>query len=163
MNEEIRARAVRLISAEGEQVGIVPVPEAMRVARDSGLDLVEVAPGADPPVCRIMDYGKFKYQTSKKVQEARKKTRTLQLKEIKFRPRTEEHDLGFKIRNVRKFLEKKNRVKVSVTFRGREMAYMASGVGLLQKVAEQIADLGSMEQEPKQEGRNIMSMIIIPK
>ena len=163
VNEHIRAREVRLISAEGEQLGILPLDEALKTAKDVGLDLVEVAPNSDPPVCRIMDYGKFKYQTSKKVQEARKKSRTVQVKEIKLRPNTEEHDLGFKLRNVKKFLEKKNRVKVSVFFRGREMAHMDSGRELLKRVAEEVMDEGTVEEAPKQEARNRITMVIAPK
>jgi len=163
VNERIRSRVVRLISAEGEQLGIVPVREALNVARDEGLDLVEVAPNSDPPVCRAMDYGKFKYQANKRVQEARKKTRGGQLKEIKLRPRTEDHDLGFKIRNMKKFLEQKSRVKVTIFFRGREMAYKEAGVKLLERVAEAIAEEGTVDQGPTQEARNRMSMVIIPK
>jgi translation initiation factor IF-3 len=163
VNEHIRAREVRLISAEGEQLGILQIAEALRAARDAGLDLVEVAPNSDPPVCRIMDYGKFKYQTSKKVQEGRKKSRALQVKEIKLRPNTEEHDLGFKLRSVKKFLDKKNRVKVSVFFRGREMAYMEAGRELLKRVAEEVMDKGTVEEEPKLEARNRMTMVIVPK
>ena len=163
VNEHIRAREVRLISAEGEQLGILSLDEAFKTAKNVGLDLVEVAPNSDPPVCRIMDYGKFKYQTSKKVQEARKKSRTVQVKEIKLRPNTEEHDLGFKLRNVKKFLEKKNRVKVSVFFRGREMAHMDSGRELLKRVAEEVMDEGTVEEAPKQEARNRITMVIAPK
>jgi translation initiation factor IF-3 len=135
----------------------------LRAARDAGLDLVEVAPNSDPPVCRIMDYGKFKYQTSKKVQEARKKSRGLQVKEIKLRPNTEEHDLGFKVRSIKKFLDKKNRVKVSVFFRGREMAYMEAGRELLKRVAEEVMEKGAVEEEPKLEARNRITMVIVPK
>ena len=163
VNEHIRAREVRLISAGGEQLGILPLDEALKTAKNVDLDLVEVAPNSDPPVCRIMDYGKFKYQTSKKVQEARKKSRTVQVKEIKLRPNTEEHDLGFKLRNVKKFLEKKNRVKVSVFFRGREMAHMDSGRELLKRVAEEVMDEGTVEEAPKQEARNRITMVIAPK
>jgi len=163
VNERIRSREVRLISAEGEQLGIVPVREALNVARDEGLDLVEVAPNSDPPVCRVMDYGKFKYQANKRVQETRKKTRGGQLKEIKLRPRTEDHDLGFKIRNMKKFLEQKSRVKVTIFFRGREMAYKGAGVELLERVAVAVAEEGTVEQGPTQEARNRMSMVIIPK
>jgi translation initiation factor IF-3 len=152
-----------LISDDGEQLGIVPLSEAQGIAIDKGLDLVEVAPNSDPPVCRIMDYGKFKYLTSKKEQEARKKGRASQLKEIKLRPHTEEHDLGFKLRNLRKFLDKKDRVKVTVFFRGREMAYMDAGVKLLKKVAEEVAEEGTVYQQPTRESRNRMSMIIVPK
>ena len=163
VNQDIRAKEVRLISSEGQQLGIVPVPEALRVAQEAGLDLVEVAPNSEPPVCRIMDYGKFKYEASKKLQEARKKTKAFQLKEIKLRPQTDEHDLGFKIRNIKKFLEKKNRVKVTVTFRGREMAYMEAGAELLGRVANEVVDEGSVEQPPTQEARNRMSMVVVPK
>ncbi len=152
-----------MISDDGEQLGIVPLSEAKRIAAESGLDLVEVAPNADPPVCRIMDYGKFKYLASKKDQEARKKGRASQLKEIKLRPHTEEHDLGFKLRNLRKFLEKRDRVKVTVFFRGREMAYMEAGVKLLNRVAEAVAEQGTVYQRPTRESRNRMSMIIVPK
>jgi translation initiation factor IF-3 len=154
---------VRLISAEGQQLGILPIKEALEVAKDEGLDLVEVAPNSDPPVCRIMDYGKFKYKTSKKVQETRKKSKAFQLKEIKLRPNTEDHDLGFKLRNIKRFLDNKNRVKVTVFFRGREMAHMDSGRVLLNRVAEEVMDKGTMEQEPAQEARNRMTMVIVPK
>ncbi|NCO59814.1 MAG: translation initiation factor IF-3 [Deltaproteobacteria bacterium CG_4_8_14_3_um_filter_51_11] len=163
VNERIVSRTVRVISSEGNQLGIIPILEALRIAREEGLDLVEVAPNADPPVCRVMDYGKFKYQTSKKSQEARKKTKAFQLKEIKVRPHTEEHDLGFKVKALRKFLENKNRVKVTVTFRGREMAYLNVGRELLKSIAEEVSDQGGVEQEPLQEARNRMSMVIVPK
>lgn len=163
VNERIRTKSVRLISAEGEQLGIVSVHEAMRVAKDDGLDLVEVAPNSDPPVCRIMDYGKFKYQASKRVQEARKKSKAFQLKEIKMRPHTEDHDLNFKVKNIKKFLDNKNRVKVTVFFRGREMAFMDAGVKLLNRVAEKVSEEGSVEQQPVREARNRMSMVIMPK
>jgi translation initiation factor IF-3 len=163
VNRDIRAREVRLISSEGTQLGILPIQEALRVAKEEGLDLVEVAPNSEPPVCRIMDYGKFKYEASKKLQEARKKSRVVQLKEIKLRPQTDDHDLEFKIKNLKKFLEKKNRVKVTVTFRGREMAYMESGVEILQRVAKEVEDAGAVEQPPTQEARNRMSMVIFPK
>jgi translation initiation factor IF-3 len=163
INERVRASMIRLISADGKQLGILPAREGLRVAKEQGLDLVEVAPNADPPVCRIMDYGKFKYEASKKLQEARKKSKSLQLKEIKLRPHTEDHDLGFKIKNMKKFLDNKNRVKVTVFFRGREMAFMEAGVHLLGRVAEEVADLGTVEQQPVREARNRMSMIIVPK
>ena len=152
-----------MISEDGEQLGIVPLTEAQQIAIDGGLDIVEVAPNSDPPVCRIMDYGKFKYLASKKDQEARKKGRASQLKEIKLRPHTETHDLGFKLRNLRKFLGKKDRVKVTVFFRGREMAYMDAGVKLLNRVAEEVAEEGTVYQPPTRESRNRMSMIIVPK
>ena len=152
-----------MISEDGEQLGIVSLSEAKQIAGDVGLDLVEVAPNSDPPVCRVMDYGKFKYLASKKEQEARKKGRASQLKEIKLRPHTEEHDLGFKLRNLRKFLGKRDRVKVTVFFRGREMAYMDAGVELLNRVAEEVSDEGTVYQQPTRESRNRMSMIVVPK
>ena len=158
----IRAKTVRLISDDGEQVGIVSIDEALNVAFNKGLDLVEVASNADPPVCRIMDYGKLKYQASKKSQEARKKTKAFQVKEVKFRPHTDEHDLEYKIKNVKKFLEKKNRVKLSVMFRGRELTYVEDGISLLNRIAEEVAEEGVVEQEPKNEGRNL-TMVIVPK
>jgi len=154
---------VRLISSEGEQLGILSIHDALKAATNEGLDLVEVAPNSDPPVCRVMDYGKFKYKTSKKGQEKRKKSRASQLKEIKLRPHTDQHDLNFKIKNMKKFLSQKDRVKVTVFFRGREMAFMNSGVELLQRVANEIADEGTVDQPPTREARNRMSMIIIPK
>ncbi len=163
INERIRSNVVRLISAEGEQLGILSLREALEVAKAEGLDLVEVAPNSDPPVCRVMDYGKFRYQTSKKVQEARKKSRGGQMKEIKLRPHTEDHDLGFKIKNLKKFLEKKHRVKVTVFFRGREMAYMNAGEEILKRVAEEVSEDGTIEQPPTREARNRMTMVVIPK
>ena len=163
VNEQIRARVVRLISAEGDQLGIVSVREALDLAEKDGLDLVEVAPNSDPPVCRVMDYGKFRYETSKKVQETRKKSRGGQMKEIKLRPYTEEHDLGFKMKNLKKFLEKKHRVKVTVFFRGREMAFISAGEQLLNRLAEELADDATVEQPPTREARNRMTMVVIPK
>ena len=153
---------MRLISGSGEQLGILSLPEALETARNEGMDLVEVAPNSDPPVCRIMDFGKFKYQASKKEQEARKKGKSFQTKEIKFRPHTDEHDLEFKIKNIKKFLDKKNRVKITVMFRGRELAYKEAGRDLLDRVAEEVIDVGSIDQPPKEEGRNL-SMVVAPK
>ncbi|MCP4577745.1 MAG: translation initiation factor IF-3 [Deltaproteobacteria bacterium] len=163
INEKIRSRQVRLISAEGEQLGILSLEDALNEAKDGGLDLVEVAPNSDPPVCRVMDYGKFRYEASKKVQEARKKTRGGQMKEIKLRPHTEDHDLGFKVKNLKKFLDKKHRVKVSVFFRGREMAFMKAGDDLLKRVAEEVSEIGTVDQPPSREARNRMTMVIVPK
>ena len=163
INEKIRCREVRLISAEGEQLGILSLADALSRAKNEGLDLVEVAPNSDPPVCRVMDYGKFRYEASKKIQEARKKTRGGQMKEIKLRPHTEDHDLGFKVKNLKKFLEKKHRVKVSVFFRGREMAFMKAGDDLLKRVAEDVSDIGTVDQPPAREARNRMTMVIVPK
>jgi translation initiation factor IF-3 len=162
VNQSIRAKTVRLISAKGEQLGILSTMDALETAKEGGMDLVEVAPNSDPPVCRIMDYGKYKYQTSKKGQVSRKKGKAFQVKEIKLRPQTEEHDLGFKIKNLKKFLMKKARVKVSVIFRGREMAYMDAGKELLNRIAEEVIEVGSVEQPPTREGWRL-TMVIIPK
>ncbi len=140
----------------------MPVEEALNVAFEEGLDLVEVASNADPPVCRIMDYGKYKYQTSKKVQEARKKGKAFQIKEIKFRPHTDEHDLDYKIRNLKRFLAKKNRVKLTVMFKGREYAYQEAGIELLNRVANEVAREGAIDQEARLEGRNV-TMVLVPK
>ena len=158
----IRASQVRLISGDGTQLGVMATRDAMDVALKEGLDLVEVAPNAEPPVCRIMDYGKYKYEASKKEQEARKKTKAFQLKEIKLRPHTDEHDLNTKIKSLRKFLEKKNRVKLTLMYRGREFAYQETGIELLLRIAEEVKDLGAIEQEAKKEGRNA-TMVIVPK
>lgn len=143
-------------------MGIVSVRDALAAARAEGLDLVEVAPNADPPVCRVMDYGKFKYQASKKAQEGKKKSKTIQLKEVRLRPNTEEHDLGFKVKNLKKFLEKRDRVKVSVLFRGRELSHLDVGFNLLKRVSEEVADVGNIEQPPTREGWRL-TMVIVPK
>lgn len=136
--------------------------DALESAREGGMDLVEVAPNGDPPVCRIMDYGKFKYQNSKKMQSGKKKSKSIQLKEIKLRPHTEEHDLNFKIRNLLKFLEKNARVKVSVIFRGREMSHMEIGLEILKRIAEEVSEFGTVEQPPTREGWRL-TMVIVPK
>lgn len=162
VNERIQARTVRLISSGGEQLGIMSARDALAAAREEGLDLVEVAPNSDPPVCRIMDYGKYKYQASKKLQEGKKKGKAFQVKEIRLRPHTEEHDLGFKIRNLKRFLEKKDRVKITVMFRGREMAYMETAVKLLERISEEVAEIGSVEQPPTREGWRL-TMVVVPK
>jgi len=154
---------VRLIDDEGEQVGIVPLAAALAKAEEVGLDLVEVSPTAKPPVCRIMDYGKFRYEQSKKLQEAKKKQTVVEVKEIKLRPKTEVHDLNFKIKNIRKFLEQKNKVKVTLRFRGREIIYADSlGMEVLNKVGEAVGDIGVILQSPAMEGRQ-MSMFLGPK
>ena len=140
----------------------MPIREALEAASVEGLDLVEVAPNSDPPVCRIMDFGKYKYQASKKVQEAKKKAKTIQVKEIRLRPHTEDHDLAFKLRNLKKFLDKKDRVKVSVIFKGREKAYMDTGFEMLERVAEEVKDVGAVEQPPSREGWRL-TMLIVPK
>ncbi len=162
MNERIRARTVRLISADGEQLGIMPTEEALEIARDQNLDLVEVSPGSDPPVCRIMDYGRYKYAQAKKQQEARQKAVRTQLKEVKIRPKTEEHDLNVKLKRARKFLEQGNRLKLSMMFRGRELAYTDRGRESLLWFAEQLKDLGQIESIPRMEGRHL-SLLMSPK
>ena len=158
----IRASEIRLIGADGEQVGIMPLNDALNRAAEANLDLVEVAPQASPPVCRIMDYGKFKYMQSKKTQEARKKQTVIQVKEVKFRPKIEDHDVAFKVKNIRKFLAQKDKIKVSLVFRGREIAHPQIGIDLLKRVAAELEDIGTVEQSPKIEGRNL-TMIIAPK
>ena len=161
INEHIRVPEVRLIGVDGQQVGVMPTKEALAQAAEAHLDLVEVAPQASPPVCRIMDYGKFKYQQSKKQQEARRRATTIQVKEVKVRPKIEEHDMGFKLRNAKRFLEDGDKVKISVIFRGREIAHTDRGFRILALMAEALAEVGNVEQNPKLEGRNL-SMIVTP-
>jgi translation initiation factor IF-3 len=153
---------VRLIDADGTQLGIMGVREAIAVAEERGLDLVEVAPNAAPPVCRIMDYGKFKYQQKKKTQEARKRQVQVVIKEVKIRPKTEEHDYQFKLRNARKFIEQKNKVKVTVIFRGRELAHTNIGRDIMARVAEETQDIAAVEKSASMEGR-AMTMILTPR
>jgi translation initiation factor IF-3 len=151
-----------VIGAESEQLGIIPLHEAMQIAESQHLDLVEVSPTAVPPVCRIMDFGKFKYQQSKKLQEAKKKQVQVQLKEVKLRPKTDEHDLQFKIKHVRRFLEEGNKAKITVVFRGREITHMELGQAALDKFVEELQDVALIEIRPKMEGRN-MFIIVAPK
>ena len=162
INEQIKVPEVRLIGPDGQQIGVMPTKEALAFAAEAHQDLVEVAPQAAPPVCRVMDYGKFKYQQSKKQQEARRRQTIIQVKEIKMRPKIEEHDMGFKLRNTRRFLEDGDKVKISVIFRGREIAHTDRGFKLLALVAEALAEVATVEQNPKLEGRNL-SMIVTPK
>ncbi len=162
MNERIRAKTVRLISLDGQQLGIMGTQQALESARQEGHDLVEVSPNSDPPVCKIMDYGKYKYQASKRFQEGKKKSKAFQLKEIRLRPHTEEHDLAFKIRNLRKFLEKKDRVKVTIMFRGRELTYLDTGIHLLERIAQEVAHRGTIDQPPTREGWRV-TMLLVPK
>ncbi len=162
VNEQIKAPEVRLIGPDGAQIGILSNKEALAYAAEASLDLVEVAPMANPPVCRVMDYGKFKYQQSKKQQEARRRQTTIQVKEIKLRPKIEEHDMAFKLKNIRRFLAQNDKTKITVIFRGREMAYPDRGYQLLRQMAESLAEVAVVEQEPKMEGRT-MSMIVAPK
>jgi len=162
INEQIRVPEVRLIGPEGEQIGVMATREALAQAAEAHLDLVEVAPQASPPVCRIMDYGKFKYQQSKKQQEARRRQTIIQVKEIKVRPKIEEHDMAFKLKNARRFLGEGDKVKISVIFRGREIAHTDRGFKILTLMSEALAEVGTVEQAPRLEGRN-MSMIVTPK
>jgi translation initiation factor IF-3 len=162
INREIRVREVRVISDAGEQLGILPIHEALRAAEERGLDLVEVAPLAEPPVCKIMDFGKYKYEQAKKMHESKKHQKVIQLKEVKMRPGTDTHDYNFKLEHAKKFLSQGDKVKLTVVFRGREMAHMELGRALLDKVVVDIAESGAIEQMPKQEGRT-MIMIIAPK
>ena len=161
VNRHIKAREVRVIDPDGNQLGIMPLDEALNSALEMDLDLVEVATKSDPPVCRIMDYGKFKYQQSKKSQESRKKQVVIHLKEIKLRPKTDEHDFQFKIRHMERFLKEGNKVKVSMIFRGREIMHPDIGEKILQRVIEFTKELGIVEQAPKKEGR-ALNMILAP-
>jgi translation initiation factor IF-3 len=158
----IRVREVRVVAADGEQLGVMPTLEAQRLAEEQALDLVEVAPNEKPPVCRIMDYGKYKYQQSKRLQQAKKKQKVILVKEIKLRPKTEEHDYQFKSQHVRRFLQDGHKVKVTIVFRGREMAHTELGRRILDRMAGELEDMGAMEQTPKQEGRN-MAMVLSPR
>ena len=151
-----------MIDSEGEQVGIIPIKEALEAAAEVGLDLVEVPPNANPPVCKIMDYGRYRYEQTKKKHEAKKKQSTFQLKEIKVRPKTGEHDLQVKIGHIKKFIGKKDKVKVSVIFRGREITLSELGRAVLQKIIDETEEIAMVEQEPKFEGR-ILVMVLAPK
>jgi translation initiation factor IF-3 len=161
VNERIRIREVRLVDENGQQVGVVPTMQALEMARDRGLDLVEVAPNAIPPVCRLMDYGKYRYEQSRKERESRKNQTVVELKEVRIRPKIDDHDLETKGRNAAKFLDGGDKVKVSVLFRGREMAHPEIGRGLLDQLIELLRPHGSVEQAPKIEGRT-MTMILAP-
>jgi translation initiation factor IF-3 len=162
INERIRSQEVRVINKEGTQLGILPLKEALRIAAEEDLDLVEVAPQSRPPVCKIMDYGKFKYEQSKKAHEAKKSQTIIQVKEVKMRPKTEEHDFQYKLRHIKRFLDNGNKAKVCVIFRGREFNHKEMGRSILDRVAEEVKDIAIIEQAPKLEGRN-MAMIIAPK
>jgi len=158
----IRVREVSLIGNDGEQLGVFPTQEALNMAEEKDQDLVEVAPNSSPPVCRIMDYGKFKYQQSKRAHEAKKKQKIIHVKEVKLRPNTDRHDYDFKLKNAFRFLESGDKVKVLVFFRGREIVHRENGQKLLVRVAETLEDIAVVEQEAKQEGRTLC-MIFAPK
>jgi translation initiation factor IF-3 len=162
VNRMIRISPLRVIAPDGEQLGIMTVDEALAAADARGLDLVEVAPMARPPVCRIMDFGKFKFEQAKAERAAKKKQRSIELKEIKFRPGIDEHDFEFKCRHAKEFLAEGNKVKVTMMFRGRQMAHPELGKQVLDRVAEFLADIGKIEQDAKLEGKN-MTMLMTPK
>jgi len=161
-NEQIRARELRVIGPEGEQLGILSRMDAILQAKELGLDLVEVAATAEPPVCRIMDYGKFKYEIQKKKQEAKKRQTVVQVKEIKVRPKTDDHDYETKVRHIRRFIEAGDRCKVTVFFRGREIIHKDRGIIILDRVVEDTRDIAKVEQEPRAEGRTLQ-MLLVPK
>ncbi|WP_442974730.1 translation initiation factor IF-3 [Salipiger sp. CCB-MM3] len=159
VNDRIRAPEIRLIGAEGENLGVQTPARAMEMAEEAGLDLVEISPNAKPPVCKIMDFGKFKYEQQKRESEARKKQKTIEVKEVKFRPGTDTHDYDVKMRNVLKFLEGGDKVKITLRFRGREMAHQNLGRELLERVSEDVKEVGKVENMPKMEGRQMVMMI----
>ncbi|WP_257891425.1 translation initiation factor IF-3 [Gymnodinialimonas phycosphaerae] len=159
VNDRIRSDSVRLIGAEGENLGVVTPERAMDLAAEADLDLVEISPNADPPVCKIMDFGKFKYETQKREAEARKKQKTIEIKEIKMRPGTDNHDFERKVTDAKKFLENGDKVKVTLRFRGREMAHQNLGREMLEKVVDEIEGIGKIESMPRMEGRQMVMMI----
>lgn len=161
-NELIRARELRVIGPEGEQLGILARNDALAAAKEAGMDLVEVASTAEPPVCRIMDYGKFKYETQKKKQEAKKRQTVVQIKEIKVRPKTDDHDYETKVRHIRRFIEEGDRCKVTVFFRGREIVHKDRGLSILERVVQDTLDIAKVDQEPRAEGRTLQ-MLLVPK
>ncbi|MFC5307787.1 translation initiation factor IF-3 [Azospirillum picis] len=162
VNREISARSVRLVGADGEMIGVVSLRDALLAAEDAGLDLVEVAPQAEPPVCKILDYGRFKYEAQKKANEARKKQKIIEVKEIKLRPNIDDNDYEVKMRSARRFLEEGDKVKVTMRFRGREMAHQDLGMNVLVRVRDELDELAKVEQMPKLEGRQ-MVMVLAPR
>lgn len=161
-NFQIRAREIRVIGADGALIGVMAPREAVKIANEAGLDLVEISPNAKPPVCKITDYGKYKYELQKKAKEAKKRQVIVLVKEIKLRAKTEDHDLEFKLRHIERFLAEGNKAKITVKFRGRELAHKNLGREMLDKIAKKLEEVGSIEQFPKMEGRN-MTMLIAPK
>ena len=162
INEQIRDREVRLVGADGEQLGIMSAREAQQIAAEADLDLVKIAPQAKPPVCKLIDYGKFRYEQARKEKEAKKKQKTMEVKEVRLSPNIDNHDLETKQKNAAKFLEKGDKVKVSVRFRGREMTHTEIGREVLNQFAEGISEVGAIEKAPKMEGRS-MVMFLMPK
>ncbi|WP_131923099.1 translation initiation factor IF-3 [Hazenella coriacea] len=162
VNEAIRVREVRLIGKDGDQLGIVPTRDALRMAQEANLDLVNVAPQAKPPVCRIMDYGKYRYEQSKREKESRKNQKVIQVKEVRLSPSIEENDIKTKLKNVQKFLDKGDKVKLSIRFRGREITHQDLGRKILNRMAEEVKEISDIERQPRLEGRQ-MIMILSPK
>lgn len=162
VNQDIRSREVRVIGPDGSQLGILSISEALSKADDCNLDLVEIAPQAVPPVCKIIDYGRYKYEQSKKQHAARAHQRIIHVKEVKVRPQTDQHDIGFKVGHIRRFIEHGDKTKVLMQFRGREMAHTQVGVDVLTKMYEEVVDIAQLEQAPRMEG-NCMVMILAPK
>ena len=162
INDAIRAREIRLIEADGQNVGVVTRQDALDRAVAAGMDLVEISPDAEPPVCKILDFGKFKYQEQKKAAEARKKQKIVEIKEIKLRPNIDDHDYDVKLRSIRRFFEEGDKVKVTLRFRGREMAHLELGMQLLKRVEAELAPISKVEYSPKLEGRQ-MIMVLAPK
>lgn len=159
INEQIRDKEVRLIGADGEQLGVMPTKEAMRLAKEAELDLVKIAPTAKPPVCKIIDYGKYRYELARKEKEAKKKQKTIDVKEVRLSPNIEANDLNTKINAARKFIEKGDKVKVTLRFRGREMAHMQSSRHILDDFAEQLSDIATVDKPAKLEGRSIIMFL----
>ena len=162
VNRDIAVAQVRLIDEQGENLGVVSKDEAIERAEDAGLDLVEISPGADPPVCKILDYGRFKYQDQKKKNEARKKQKTIDIKEIKMRPNIDTHDYDVKMRSINRFIADGDKVKVTMRFRGREMVHQELGLKVLDRVRDELDEVAKVEQFPKMEGRQ-MIMVVAPK
>lgn len=162
MNQMIRVPQIRLIASDGKQLGLFATDAAIRMAQEEGLDLVEIDPNAKPPVAKIMDYGKYKYTLQKKQAESRKKQVVVHLKEIKFRPNIDEHDIQFKVRHVRRFLEDRDKAKITIQFRGREMQHMERARDVINRVLKALEDVGVVEVPPKVEGRTL-SMVLMPK
>lgn len=161
INERIRVPQVRLIDENGEQLGIVPTFDALRMARERGLDLMEISPNAQPPVCKICDYGKFKYEKKKKDHEARKKQTVIKVKEVQLRPRTDQHDLDYKFKNIRTFLEEGDKAKITMMFRGREVTYVEQGHKMMRELAKQVEDIAIIEAPAKLEGKKLI-MVLAP-
>mgnify|MGYP003334038492 CR=1 FL=1 len=162
INDEIRTREVHLIAADGANLGNVPIAEALAKAQEAGLDLVEISPNAEPPVCKLLDFGKYKYQEQKKQAEARKRQKVVEVKEIKLRPMIDDHDYQVKMRSMQRFFEEGDKVKITLRFRGREMAHQGLGIQLLERVRAEVADVAKVESEPRLEGKQ-MIMMVAPK